>query len=136
MKIDPASGTASRVWYREDLDDCHSGTVLIDGRLYGTACRQGGAHFYCVDFLTGETVKLDETLDKVGITYADGMIYAINHRGTMYLLAVTPAGFDVVSQFELKKKPPNSYLAHPVVLGGRLYIRCYQNLHAYNVRAN
>jgi len=135
MKIDSASRTASRVWYREDLDDCHSGAVLIDDRLYGTACRQGGAHFYCVDFLTGETVKLDETLGKVGVTYADGMIYAINHRGTMYLLAVTPDGFEAVSRFELKGKPHNSYLAHPVICGRRLYLRSGQDLYAYDVRA-
>ena len=135
MKIDPASRTASTVWHREDLDDCHSGALLVDGKLYGTACRQGGAHFYCVDFLTGETVKLDETLGKVGITYADGMIYALNHRGTMFLLAVTSDGFDVVSRFELKRKPPNSYLAHPVVCGGKMYLRSGQDLYAYDVSA-
>jgi len=64
------------------------------------------------------------------------MISALNHQGTMYLLAVTPDGFDMVSRFQLKKKPTNSYLAHPVVCGGKLYIRCGQDLHAYNVRAN
>jgi hypothetical protein len=54
----------------------------------------------------------------------------------MHLIAVTDDGFDLVSRFELEKKPPNSYLAHPVVCGGRLYIRCADNLHAYDIRAN
>ena len=80
--------------------------------------------------------KLDETLGKVGITYADGKIYALNHRGTLSLLDVTPEGFKVISRFDLKKRPTNSYLAHPVVLDGRLYIRCDQDLYAYDVRAN
>ncbi|MHC4146854.1 MAG: hypothetical protein ACYSUD_19050, partial [Planctomycetota bacterium] len=110
--------------------------LLVDDKLYGCSCRQGGKHFYCVDFLTGETIKLDKTLGKVGITCAEGMIYALNHRGTMYLLSVTPDGFDIVSRFEFEKKPPNSYLAHPVVCGGKLYIRCNQDLYAYDVRAN
>jgi outer membrane protein assembly factor BamB len=136
MKIDSTSRTASRIWYRKDLDDCHSGALLVDGRLYGTACRQGGAHFYCVDFFTGDTIKLDKTLGKVGITYADGMIYAMNHRGTMFLMAITPDGFDVVSRFELKRKPPNSYLAHPVVCGGRMYLRSDQDLYVYDVSAD
>ncbi len=61
------------------------------------------------------------------------IIYAINHRGTMNLMAVTPDGFDVVSRFELKKKPPNSYLAHPVICGGRMYLRSGQDLYAYDV---
>ncbi|MBC8468678.1 MAG: PQQ-binding-like beta-propeller repeat protein [Planctomycetes bacterium] len=136
LKTDPGSNTASTVWHRRDLDDCHSGTVLLNGKLYGSACRQGGRCFYCVDFLTGKTIKLDSTLGKVGITCADGMIYALNHQGTMSLLAVTPDGFDIVSQFELTRKPANSYLAHPVVCGGKLYIRCDQDLYVYDVRAN
>jgi len=136
IKPDMSSRTARTVWHREDLDDCHSGALLVDGKLYGTACRQGGRHFYCVDFLTGENIKLDKTLGKVGITFADGMIYALNFQGTMHLIAVTDDGFDLVSRFELEKKPPNSYLAHPVVCGAKLYIRCADNLHAYDIRAN
>jgi len=136
LKIDPASRTASAVWHRPDLDDCHSGALLVAGRLYGCACRMGGRSFYCIDFLTGETIKLDETMGKVGITCADGMIYALNHQGTMSLLAVTPGGFETADRFELTKKPANSYLAHPVVCGGRLYIRCDEDLYAYDVRAN
>jgi len=136
LKIEPSSRTASIVWHRIDLDDCHSGTVLVGDRLYGSACRMGGKGFFCVDFLTGKTVKIDKTMGKVDITCADGMIYALNHEGTMYLLAVTTGGFDIVSRFQLKKMPTNSYLAHPVVFGGRLYIRCGQDMYAFNVRAN
>ena len=136
LKIDPAARTASTVWHREDIDDCHSGALLVDGKLFGCACRVSGRHFYFVDFLTGNTIKLDETMGKVGITYSDGRIYALNHQGTMYLLNITDDGFDIASQFEIKKKPTNSYLAHPVVCGERLYIRCDEDLYAYDVRAN
>jgi outer membrane protein assembly factor BamB len=135
LKIDQQARTATTVWFREDLDNCHGGALLIDGKLFGSSCRQGGRHFYCVDFLTGKTIKLDKTLGKVGISAADGMIYALNHRGTMSLLAVTPDGFEIVSQFELKKKPDNSYLAHPVICGGRLYLRCDEDLYAFDVKA-
>jgi outer membrane protein assembly factor BamB len=136
FKIDPDSRSATSVWYRKDLDNCHGGAVLFDGKLFGCGCRQGGKNFYCVDFLTGKTVKLDKTLGKVGISCADGMLYCLNHRGTMSLLAITPGGFDIVSQFELAKRPENTYLAHPVICGGRLYIRCEQRLLVYDVRAN
>jgi outer membrane protein assembly factor BamB len=135
MKIDQAKRTAERVWYRQDLDNCHGGAVLVDGKLFGCGCRQGGKNFYCVDFLTGKTIKLDKTLGKVGISCADGMIYALNHQGTVSLLAITPDGFDIVSQFNLPKKPANSYLAHPVICGGRLYLRCDQELFVFDIRA-
>jgi outer membrane protein assembly factor BamB len=135
MKIDMAAGTADRVWFREDLDNCHGGAVLIDGKLFGCGCRQGGKSFYCVDYLTGRTIKLDRSLGKVGITVADGMIYALNHQGTMSLIEVTPGGFEIAGQFELEKRPANTYLAHPVVCGGRMYLRGEQTLYAFDVRA-
>jgi len=135
FKIDLESGTAKQVWFRKDLDNCHGGAVLVDGKLFGCGCRQGGKNFYCVDFLTGETRKLDKALGKVGITCADGMLYCLNHRGMMSLLSITPEGFDIVSQFDLGKRPDNTYLAHPVVCGGRLYLRCDQHLFVYDIRA-
>ncbi|MCX5676378.1 MAG: PQQ-like beta-propeller repeat protein [Planctomycetota bacterium] len=135
LKIDPEAKTAAPVWFRKELDNCHGGAMLIDGRLYGSACRMGGKNFYCVDFLTGQPIKTDATLGKVGITVADGMMYCLNHRGTVSLLALGPEGFRIVSQFELKRKPDNYYLAHPVVCGGRLYLRGGPDLYAYDVRA-
>jgi outer membrane protein assembly factor BamB len=135
MKIEPDSKTASVVWHRKDLDNCHGGAVLVENKLFGCGCRQGGKNFYCVDFLTGQTIQLDNTLGKVGITCAEGMLYCLNHQGTMSLLAITPKGFDIVSQFQLPKKHPNTYLAHPVICGRRLYIRCNEDLYVYDIRA-
>ncbi len=133
MKIDSESRTATTVWYREDLDNCHGGAILLDGKLFGCGCRMGGKSFYSVDFRTGKTRRLERSLGKTAITAADGMIYCLNHRGTVSLLAVTPGGFDLVSQFNLERRPPNTYLAHPVVCGRRLYIRCEQNLYVFDV---
>lgn len=133
FKIDAPSGTASIVWHRQDLDNCHGGALLVDGKLFGCGCRLGGKHFYCVDYLTGDTIKLDRTLGKVGITCADGKIYCLNHRGTMSLLDITDAGFEIISQFNLKRKPTNSYLAHPVICGGRMYLRCDEDLYVYDI---
>ncbi|NUQ66321.1 MAG: PQQ-like beta-propeller repeat protein [Pirellulales bacterium] len=135
MKIDMEARTASTVWFRKDLDNCHGGAVLVDGKLFGCGCRMGGKNFYCVDFLTGQTRKLDRSLGKVAISCAEGMIYALNHQGIMSLLEVTRGGFDIVSQFNLGKRPANTYLAHPVICGGRLYIRSEQSLYAYDIRA-
>jgi len=135
FQINAREQTAAPIWAREDLDNCHGGAVLIDGRLFGSGCRQGGKNFYCVDFSTGRTIQLDGTLGKVGITCADGMLYCLNHQGTMSLLDISGEGFRIASQFDLGKRPANSYLAHPVVCGGRLYVRCDQQLRAFDIRA-
>ena len=134
FKISPDSRSAEAVWYREDLDNCHGGAVLVDGKLFGCGCRQGGKQFYCVDFLTGRSIQMDKTLGKVGITCADGRLYCLNHQGTMSLVEVTPSGFEIVSQFSLGKRRANTYLAHPVVCGGRLYLRHEQHLSVYDIR--
>ncbi len=134
LKIDMARKTARRIWYREDLDDCHSGSLVWEGKLFGSACRTGGKHFFCVDYLTGETIQLDNTLGKVGMTCAEGKLYLLNHRGTLSLVDITAQGFDVISQYDLPRKPINSYLAHPVVCAGRLYIRSHETLFVYDIR--
>jgi outer membrane protein assembly factor BamB len=134
FKIDADRRTATEVWWRKNLDNCHGGVLLIDGKLYGCGCRLGGKLFYCADFRTGEIKQSDTTLSKVAITAADGMLYCLNHRGRMSLLEITPDGFRIASQFDLPKKPDNSYLAHPVICNGKLYLRYEQHLYVYDVR--
>ena len=134
FKISPDSSSVEAVWYRKDLDNCHGGAILVDGKLFGCGCRQGGKQFYCVDFRTGRSLQIDKTLVKVGITSAEGMLYCLNHQGMMSLLKITPTGFDIVSQFSLGKRPANTYLAHPVICDGRLYLRHEQHLSVYDIR--
>ena len=135
LKIAGDSRSASVVWHRRDLDNCHSGSILLDGKLFGASCRLGGKQFYCVDFLTGENLQVDRTLGKVGLTSAEGMIYAMGYQGTMSLLKVTEKGFEIVSQFDLPRQPPNTYLAHPVICDGRLYLRGDDSLWVFDIRA-
>jgi outer membrane protein assembly factor BamB len=134
IKIADDSRSASVVWHQTDLDNCHSGSILLDGKLFGASCRQGGRQFYCIDYLSGESLQSDRTLGKVGLTTAEGMLYALGYQGTMSLLKVLPRGFEVVSQFELPRQPPNTYLAHPVVCGGRLYLRGDGQLWVFDIR--
>lgn len=134
FKIAPDQRSASRVWWHEELDSCHSGVVLVDGKLFGSACRMGGKQFFCVDFLTGQTRQSDTTLSKVALSCAEGMLYCLNHQGRVSLLELLPDGFRIASQFDLPKKPANSYLAHPVICQGRLYLRCADDLYAYDIR--
>jgi outer membrane protein assembly factor BamB len=136
LKIADDSRSASVVWHRPELDNCHSGSILLGGKLFGAACRNGGRHFYCVDFLTGEPLQQDRTLGKVGLTSAEGMVYALGYQGTMSLLKVNERGFEIASQFDLPRQPPNTYLAHPVVCDGRLYLRGDDSLWVFDIRTS
>ncbi len=135
LKIDRDLHGVAEVWSRKELDNCHGGVMLLGGCLYGSACRHGGKAFFCADFLTGRTRQSDKTLGKLSLTFADGMLYGISDRGRMVLLAVAPGEFSIVSEFKIPKHGDGYCLAHPVICGGRLYLRHGDHLYAYDIRA-
>lgn len=135
VKISADSRSATEVWHRRDLDNCHGGVMLIGNRLYGSACRIGGKGFFCADFLTGEVLGRQK-FGKLSLTSAAGLIYGLGNTGTMHLLSPRADGFDIVSQFDVPRGDSNDeFWAHPVVCGGRLYIRHVDTLFAYDIGA-
>jgi len=137
LRIATDSKSVEKVWFLREFDNCHGGVVLLDGRLYGSGCRLGGKGFFCVEFLSGKMTHADRSVLKVGIAYADGMLYCLEHTRRMHLVEIVPEGTKIVSHFDLPgKKKTNAYLAHPVICGGRLYLRHADNLYVHDVRAN
>jgi hypothetical protein len=53
----------------------------------------------------------------------------------MALLACAPEKYTSVSRFEVPKGGDGLFWAHPVVCGGRLYIRHADRLYAYDIAA-
>jgi outer membrane protein assembly factor BamB len=136
LKINDDLHGVTKVWYMREFDNCHGGVILLDGRLFGCGCRLGGKGFHCVDFLTGKTIATNNTVGKVSITYADGMLYALEHKGTMNLMRVDGEQIEVVSQFRVPRDARGLYLSHPVICGGRLYLRHDTHLYCYDIRAS
>ncbi len=133
VKINDNLAGVTAVWSRKELDNCHGGMILQGGFFYGSACRSGGKMFFCADFLTGAPQQTDKTLPKLSLTCAEGMLYALGHRGKVMLLSIKPGGWDMVSQFDLPREDKDDCLTHPVLCGGRLYIRHANVLYAYDV---
>ncbi|HIQ21954.1 MAG TPA: hypothetical protein EYH34_12080 [Planctomycetes bacterium] len=136
LKINPDGRGVSEVWSDRQLDNCHGGLMLLDGYLYGSACRSGGKGFFCADFLTGELQWRDKKMRKVSLTWADGMLYALTDRGTVLLMAVSPQGYRVAGQLEVPGGDFGPCLSHPVVCSGRLYVRYDNNLCVYDLRGS
>jgi len=125
-----------RIWHSGDLDNQHGGVVLVDGYLYGKAHRGRNTRWVCVEFKTGRTTYAAEGPPggSGSLTYADGMLYLLSDRGTAALVPADPKAFRIVSKFDLPKGGRGPAWAHPVVCGGRLYLRHGNFLHAYDVR--
>ena len=69
------------------------------------------------------------------LTSADGMLYTMNDRRKIGLVKPTPAGHEPIGEFEIPEGGKGPTWAHPVICGGRLYVRHSDRLYAYDVRA-
>jgi len=134
LKLAPDSRSATQVWINSDLDNCHGGLLLLDGRLYGSGCRMRRKGLVCVSLADGKTVWKQPALGKLSMTWADGMIHAIDDRGRLSLIKPGPTPAGAVSQFAIGRINRKLTLAHPVVLDGRMYIRNWNELIAYDIR--
>ena len=135
LKIAPGSRAVSQVWAAKDLDNCHGGVLLLGGRLYGSACKLSRKGFLCVDFADGKTLWSQRGMPKVSLAWADGMFYCLDERGNLSLVEADGQGCKVVSRFRLPSAGRKLSMAHPVVRGGRLYVRHWDSLFAYDVQA-
>lgn len=125
-----------RVWESKEMDNQHGGAILLDGFIYGSADRFNNAKLICLDWKTGEMKWGERALGKGSLTYADGLLYLYSERRAVGLARATPESFELISQFRLPPGGKGASWAHPVVCGGRLYLRYDERLFAYNVRAN
>jgi len=135
IAIGPDGRTARQVWYCPEFDNCHGGVLLLDGHLYGVGCRMYHKGLLCVDWKTGKVAYRAEPVGKVSITWAEGLIYGVGQKGEVRLVKATPKEAAIVSEFRIPPVPTKDHLlAHPVVCGGRLYIRHAGHLLAYDIR--
>jgi outer membrane protein assembly factor BamB len=137
------SGDESSVeehWINKTLDDKHGGLILVDGRLYGYAeSQQRGEPWMCIDFASGETVFQCAPIDSSykyrngSVAYADGMFYLYTDDGHMALVKPTDAGFELAGNLAIEEPGKRQTWAHPVIYGGRLYLRTGDKLGVYDV---
>jgi outer membrane protein assembly factor BamB len=129
-------------WHNRTLDNKQGGLVLHEGRIYGYGEMQArNGPWVCVDVESGETVFQAAPLQssymyKNGcLTYADSMLYLFSDDGNLALVKPTDEDFDVTGKLKLENPGDRPTWAHPVVFGGRLYVRYGDRLAAYHVAA-
>jgi len=136
LEVKGEACSAREVWASQALDVQHEAALLLDGHVYGTAMTVRNGPWVCLDFATGVRRWSDPGIGRASLTWADGHIYAVNFGGTVALVDPSPAGFRAVSRFQLPKGGKGPVWAHPVVCGGRLYLRHDETLFCYDVSAH
>ncbi|TWU33170.1 Alcohol dehydrogenase [cytochrome c] precursor [Novipirellula aureliae] len=125
--------SAEKVWESKAMDNHHGGVVRLDGYVYGA---DSARSWVCLDWKTGETMYSDRGVGKGALTYADGLLYTLSEdRGRVGLIKPTPTAHEMVSEFTIPAGGKGKSWAHPVVCGGRLYIRHGELLFAFDVKA-
>jgi outer membrane protein assembly factor BamB len=127
-------------WLNETLDNKHGALVLVDGRIYGYAESQKKEEpWMCIDFTTGETIFQSALIESsykypnACLTYADGMLYLYTDDGAMALAKPGDTSFELAGMLKIEDPGRRQTWAHPVVLDGRLYLRCGDRMIVYDV---
>jgi outer membrane protein assembly factor BamB len=139
LKIVPRGDdvAAEVVWKKgsNELRNHHGGVVLVGDCLYGGHGQNNGLPF-CVNFETGESRwprKRGPGERSAAVTYADGRLYFRYENGLMALIAADPDEYQLISTFKIPDGARPSW-SHPVIAGGRLYLRDKDRLLCYDVR--
>ena len=119
----------------KQLQNKHGGMTLVDGHIY---CGHGNGTGLpiCVNLQTGEIAWGPERAKGKGETslvYADGHIIFRREDGTVILAKATPESLDMVSVFKPAFQEGKTW-AHPVIAGGRLYLREQDKLMCYKLK--
>jgi outer membrane protein assembly factor BamB len=121
---------AEEIYFTRELKNHHGGVVLVNGYLYGF----NSSILTCLDFATGKMMWRDRSVGKGSLTYADGHLYILSENNVVGLVEANPKAYREKGRFQIADSGLPSW-AHPVVSGGRLYIRNQNTLASYDIRA-
>lgn len=123
---------ARQIYSGDQLEVHHGGVLLLGDHLYALDDR---GSMRCVEFKTGKEAWSDRSVGKGSIAYADGHFVVRGEDGSVALVEATPSGYRERGRFHPPDRSGDPSWPHPVVFGGRLYLRDHQVLHCYDVKA-
>jgi outer membrane protein assembly factor BamB len=132
LSLTPQNGEvrAQEVYFTRDMQNHHGGVIVLGTTLYGF----NNSIMAALELSTGKTLWRNRSVGKGAITFADGRFYILGEDHVMGLAEASPAGYQERGRFSIPDQGWPSW-AHPVVSGGRLYIRNQGTVSAFDIRA-
>ena len=124
---------AEQVYHDMKFPQSAGGAIRVGEYLYGSMT--GGLG--CVEFKTGTVKWLDKSISPASLCFADGRIYLHGENGMMALIEATADAYKERGRFSPPGQPErgnSKAWAHPVVTGGRLYLRDGPVLWCYDLK--
>jgi len=133
LRMSPSNDRAEKAW-TIPLRTTSGSVLQVDGNLYAAGARKLRG-FLCLDAKTGDVMaELPKPTDASAI-WADGKLFVLSADGTALLLNPTDDSFQTLGTFSIVQRRTKDAWAHPVLCGGRLYLRYHETLFCYDVRA-
>ena len=131
LKLSPDGKKASRLWTDTNLNVHHGGAIRVGDYVYGASY---GKKWVCLDLHTGKPAFQPQRVGKGSLTFADDMLYFYEEKsGMVSMVKPSAKKYEAVSRFRIQKGS-GKHWAHPVVHGGRLYIRHGAVLMAFDIK--
>jgi outer membrane protein assembly factor BamB len=131
LKLSPAGNSVSvaEVYFTQEMRNHHSSSILVGEHLYGFS----SAILTALRFADGATAWKDRSVGKGSLAFADGHLYLFSEGGVVGLAEATPTGYREKGRFSIQQAGLPTW-AHPIIAGGRLYIRDQDTVYAYRVK--
>ena len=129
LELAPDGRSVTRRWTDQVLNTLHGGLVVVDGYVYG-ANKFGS--WICLELKSGNVMYEADGVGMGSVTYAEGMLYCYGQNGTVELVKASPEGYELAGSLTVDHGD-GEHWTHPVVAGGRLYIRHGDALIAYSI---
>ena len=124
-----ADGRGQEVYFTKEMRNHHATSILIGDYLYGFS----SSILTAMRFDTGEVAWRDRSVGKGSLAYADGNLYAFSENGVVGLIEANPTAYREKGRFSIQQGSLPTW-THPVVAGGRLYLRDQDTIYAFDVK--
>ena len=132
LELTPSGGgvRSKEVYFTRDMRNHHASSVLVGDHLYGFS----SAILTAMNFGTGQVAWRDRSVGKGSLVFADDRLYLYSEGGTVGLVEANPAAYREHGRFQIRSGNLPTW-SHPVVSGGKLFLRDQDTIYAYDVRA-
>lgn len=118
------------------LQNHHGGMIRLGDYIFlGHGHNEGFP--VCIEMATGKDawrINRGPGGSSAAIAYADGNLYFRYQDGTMALIEANPKEYVLKGKFKIKTHNSESW-PHPVIAGGKLYLRDQDDLLCYDIKA-
>jgi hypothetical protein len=130
LKLSADGKEITEVWRNSACDNTMGGFIKLNDYIYTAS--YGRRYWYTLEANTGkivDSVKFDK-----GVTiFADDILYCYNEKGQLGIFKPNGPRMEAAGSFKVTPGSKAHY-AHPVICGGKLYVRHGRSLMEYDVK--